>query len=205
MRYIPQNQRALWRSALSRLPSLTRADAAGAFGRGVLALFWRGTRLGAGYWIETPRERRWVRRLESAGIVVRVDRADKIASYRSTGMPLWPSANDQLWELAPDLLSQIHRLDCVEFHGEAVALREFGPKSDCSALSILARESDPSEPEMWRSLANGDRSTIPLPSIVALEAAGLIERLRCDGELVVATDRRGHVRLTSAGWAEIAK
>lgn len=215
---IPQDQRDLWRSALSRLPSLTRADAAGAFGREVLERFWGGFRLGAGYRIVTPRERRWVRRLEAAGIVVRVDHTKQIASYRRTGMPLWPSVNNQCWELAPDLLGQIHRLDYVEFHGEAMAQRLFGPKSDCSsrsALIILARESDPGEPEMWRSLANGARLDIPLPAIAAMEAAGLIERLRCDGELVTATDGdgrslvgdlgRGHARLTSAGWAEVAK
>lgn len=73
------------------------------------------------------------------------------------------------------------------------------------ALAILARESDPSEPERWRSLANGARLDIPLPTVAAMEAAGFVERLRCDGELVMAADRRGHVRLTSAGWAEIAK
>lgn len=71
------------------------------------------------------------------------------------------------------------------------------------AFAIIARESDPDEPDMWRSLANGARLTIPLPTIVSLEAAGLIERLRCDGKLVKVTDRHGHVRLTKAGWQAV--
>lgn len=72
-----------------------------------------------------------------------------------------------------------------------------------TALEILARESDPTEREQWRSLANGARLTIPLLTVVGLEAAGLIERLRCDGKLVRVTDRRGHVRLTEAGWQAV--
>jgi hypothetical protein len=74
-----------------------------------------------------------------------------------------------------------------------------------TALEIIARESNPAEPEQWRSLANGGRLTIPLSIIASLEAACLLERLRCEGKLVKVTDRRGHVRLTEAGWQAAAK
>lgn len=80
---------------------------------------------------------------------------------------------------------------------------------NATALEILAGESDPADHEQWRSLANGARATIPLATVASLEATGLIERLRYDGQLVHVTRRhttttdRGHVRLTKAGWQAV--
>ena len=63
---------------------------------------------------------------------------------------------------------------------EAITAYSLGPIiNKAPALAILARESDPAKPKISRSLANGARPDLPLPT----------------GELVMVTD----------GWAEIAK
>lgn len=50
-------------------------------------------------------------------------------------MPLWSCVNDQRWRLADDLLRQLHRLECVEHAGEAIALMEYGPADDLSSAA----------------------------------------------------------------------
>lgn len=72
------------------LPSLARADAAGAFGRYVLLNVWSGGGRSVRY-AKGPRERRWFRRMQHAGIVERLEGRKPVWCLATQ----WRSALDQ--------------------------------------------------------------------------------------------------------------
>lgn len=119
----------LWRAACGRLHSLRRQDAAGAYGRLILAIFWTwyGNPIRPRAWWrkpeEVPRVKRWILRLERAGLIVRDD------GGKAPDVPwlLLPDINDTRWVLAPNLVRELAREEHRIEVGEEAAMRVYGP------------------------------------------------------------------------------